>query len=182
VVVKTLTDILKDTKGEKGPLSLLVLCREAREATRFLTYDENLSGCQIIENIAANIVIFGNLEQLLQVFINMIKNAYEAMVGQQERRIEIRGNIDPDNPKMARIEFADNGPGIPEDVLPKIWGQGFSTKIIKEEHIGAPGQGQGLFICKHVIESIHNGEIFAESTPGKGTTFVIKVPLADLEG
>jgi len=182
VVVKTLTDILKDTKGEKGPLSLLVLCREAREATRFLTYDENLSGCQIIENIASNIVIFGNLEQLLQVFINMIKNAYEAMVGQQERRIEIRGNIDSDNPNMARIEFEDNGPGIPENVLPKIWGQGFSTKTIKEEHIGAAGQGQGLFICKHVIESIHNGEIFVESTPGKATTFVIKVPLADLEG
>jgi signal transduction histidine kinase len=53
---------------------------------------------------------------------------------------------------------------------------------MKEEHIGAAGQGQGLFICKHVIESIHNGEIFAESAPGKGTTFVIKVPLADLEG
>ena len=182
MVVKTLTDILKDTKGEKGPLSLLVLCREAREATRFLTYDENLSGCQIVENIAANVVIFGNLEQLLQVFINMIKNAYEAMVGQQERKIEINGNIDPDNPEMARIEFSDNGPGIPEDVLPKIWGQGFSTKIIKEAHIGAAGQGQGLFICKHVIESIHNGKIYAESTLGKGTTFVIKVPLADLEG
>lgn len=161
---------------------MLVLCREAREATRFLTYDENLSGCQIVENIAANVVIFGNLEQLLQVFINMIKNAYEAMVGQQERKIEINGNIDPDNPEMARIEFSDNGPGIPEDVLPKIWGQGFSTKIIKEAHIGAAGQGQGLFICKHVIESIHNGKIYAESTLGKGTTFVIKVPLADLEG
>jgi signal transduction histidine kinase len=182
VVVKTLTDILKDTKGEKGPLSLLVLCREAREATRFLTYDENLSGCQIVENIASNVVIFGNLEQLLQVFINMIKNAFEAMTGQQERRIEIIGNIDPDNPKMARIEFADNGPGIPEDVLPKIWGQGFSTKTMKENHIGASGQGQGLFVCKHMIESIHNGEIYAESMLGKGTTFVIKVPLADLEG
>ena len=182
VVVKTLTDILKDTKGEKGPLSLLVLCREAREATRFLTYDENLSGCQIVENIASNVVIFGNLEQLLQVFINMIKNAFEAMTGQQERRIEIKGNIDPDNPKMARIEFADNGPGIPEDILPKIWGQGFTTKTIKENHIGASGQGQGLFVCKHMIESIHNGEIYAESMLGKGTTFVIKVPLADLEG
>lgn len=182
VVVKTLTDILKDTKGEKGPLSLLVLCREAREATRFLTYDENLSGCHIVENIASNIVILGNLEQLLQVFINLIKNSYEAMIGQQERRIEIKGNIDPDNDKMARIEFIDNGPGIPEEVLPKIWGQGFSTKIKKEETIGAAGQGQGLFICKHVIESIHNGEIYAESAPGKGTIFVVKVPLADLEG
>ena len=52
----------------------------------------------------------------------------------------------------------------------------------KENHIGASGQGQGLFVCKHMIESIHNGEIYAESMLGKGTTFVIKVPLADLEG
>jgi len=182
IVIKTLTDILKDTKGERGPLSLLVLCREAREATRFLTYDENLSGCQIVENIASNVIIFGNLEQLLQVFINLIKNAYEAMVGQQkERQIEMKGVIDPSNPKMARIEFIDNGPGIEPDALPKIWGQGFSTKEKKEDHIGAAGQGQGLFVCKHVIESIHGGEIFAESTIGIGTTFVIRLPLADME-
>lgn len=182
VVVKTLTDILKDTKGEKGPLSLLVLCREAREATRFLTYEENLSGCEIVEEIATNIIILGNLEQLLQVFVNLIKNAYEAMIRKSDRRIVIRGEVDPDYPKKARIEFIDNGPGIPEEILPKIWLQGYSTKMIKEEHIGAAGQGQGLFICKHVVESIHNGEIFVESTSDKGTKFVIRLPLADLEG
>ncbi len=182
VVVKTLTDILKNTRGEKGPLSLLVLCREAREATRFLTYEENLSGCEITESIGANIIILGNLEQLLQVFINMIKNAYEAMIGRSERKILIRGLIDPREPGMARIEFIDSGPGIPENVLPKIWEQGFSTKEKKENNIGAAGQGQGLFICKHVIESIHNGKIYAESKPGEGTTFVIKLPLVDLEG
>ncbi|HOE68521.1 MAG TPA: hypothetical protein PLH16_02540, partial [Candidatus Omnitrophota bacterium] len=109
VVVKTLTDILKNTRGEKGPLSLLVLCREAREATRFLTYEENLSGCEITESIGANIIILGNLEQLLQVFINMIKNAYEAMIGRPERKILIRGLIDPREPGMARIEFIDSG-------------------------------------------------------------------------
>jgi signal transduction histidine kinase len=182
VVVKTLTDILKNTRGEKGPLSLLVLCREAREATRFLTYEENLSGCEITESIGANIIILGNLEQLLQVFINMIKNAYEAMMGRPERKILIRGLIDPREPGMARIEFIDSGPGIPENILPKIWEQGFSTKEKKENNIGAAGQGQGLFICKHVIESIHNGKIYAESKPGEGTTFVIKLPLVDLEG
>ncbi|MGI6241782.1 MAG: ATP-binding protein [Candidatus Omnitrophota bacterium] len=182
VVVKTLTDILKNTRGEKGPLSLLVLCREAREATRFLTYEENLSGCEITESIGANIIILGNLEQLLQVFINMIKNAYEAMIGRPERKILIRGLIDPREPGMARIEFIDSGPGIPENILPKIWEQGFSTKEKKENNIGAAGQGQGLFICKHVIESIHNGKIYAESKPGEGTTFVIKLPLVDLEG
>jgi len=182
VVVKTLTDILKDTKGEIGPLSLLVLFREAREATRFVTYEENLSGCQIREDIASNLIIMGNLEQLLQVFVNLIKNAYEAMGKQPNRLIIVRGHPDPDDAAMAKIEVEDNGPGMPPEVLTNIWKQGFSTKVKTSDAIGAAGQGQGLFICKHMIESVHGGSISANSVPGQGTTFIIKLPLADLGG
>lgn len=182
VVVKTLTDILKDTKGEIGPLSLLVLIREAREATRFVTYEENLSGCQIREDITSNLMIMGNLEQLLQVFVNLIKNAYEAMGKQTDRQIIIRGRPDSDDPTMAKIEVEDNGPGMPPDVLTNIWRQGFTTKARTSDQIGATGQGQGLFICKHMIESVHNGSISATSIPGQGTTFIVKLPLADLGG
>ncbi len=180
VVVKTLTDILKDTKGEIGPLSLLVLIRETREATRFVTYEENLSGCQIKEDITSNLIVMGNLEQLLQVFVNLIKNAYEAMGKQPDRQITIRGRPDPDDAALARIEVEDNGPGMPAEVLTNIWKQGFTTKVKTSDQIGAAGQGQGLFICKHMIESVHNGSISATSIPGQGTTFVIKLPLADL--
>jgi signal transduction histidine kinase len=163
------------------PLSLIVLCREAIEATRFSTYEENLRGCEIKESIASNIVIIGNLEQLIQVFVNLIKNAYEAMWEQKERKIEIRGDVDPENPKMARIDFEDNGPGIPPDVITKIWLQGFSTKERKDDSIGAAGQGQGLFVVKHMIESIHKGTITAESTVGEGTTFIMRLPLAEAQ-
>jgi signal transduction histidine kinase/MFS family permease len=182
VVVKTLTDILKDTKGEIGPLSLLVLFREAREATRFVTYEENLSGCQIQEDIASNLIIMGNLEQLLQVFVNLIKNAYEAMGKQPNRLIIVRAHPDPDDAAVAKIEVEDNGPGMPPEVLANIWKQGFSTKIRESDQIGAAGQGQGLFICKHMIESVHSGSISAKSVLGQGTTFIIKLPLADLGG
>lgn len=180
VVVKTLTNIMKEAKGEMGPLSLTVLCREAIEATRFSTYEENLSSCEIKESISANIIIYGNLEQLIQVFVNLIKNAYEAMLNQKERRIEIRGGVDPRVPGMARIEVADNGPGIPPETLPKIWQQGFSTKKKMDDSIGAAGQGQGLFICKHMIESVHKGILTVESAAGKGTTFIMKLPLAEI--
>lgn len=178
-VIHTLTNILIDSKGEMAPLSLAVLCREAIAATGLSTYEENLSGCDIRTDIAANVMIFGNLEQLLQVFVNLIKNAYEAMVGQRDRRIEIKGDFDPDDSKMARIEFSDNGPGIPSEILPKIWQQGFTTKVRKDEGIGASGQGQGLFVVKHMVESVHKGLVTVTSTAGKGTTFVIKLPLAE---
>jgi signal transduction histidine kinase len=179
-VVHTLTDILKGATGEMRALSLLVLCKEALEATRFSTYEENLSGCKIIENITADILVVGNLEQLLQVFVNLIKNSYEAMDKQKDRQITISGRVDPAEPKMALIEISDNGPGIPPEVIPKIWGQGFSTKVKKDDSIGAAGQGQGLFVCKHIIESIHKGMITVQSKAGKGTTFIIKLPLAEM--
>ncbi len=180
-VVHTLTDILRDTKGEMGSLSLRVLFHEALEATRFSTYEENLAGCDMKLEVASNVMIRGNLEQLLQVFINLIKNAYEAMDKTRDRRIQIQGDVDPEDPKMARIVVSDNGPGIPPDVLPRIWGQGFSTKQKKDDSIGAAGQGQGLFICKHMIESVHRGAIMCESEVGKGTRFIIKLPLAEME-
>lgn len=179
-VIHTLTDILKGSKGEMGPLSLLVLCKEALEATRFSTYEENLSGCEIVEDIQPNILVMGNLEQLLQVFVNLIKNAYEAMGSQKNRRIVISGTVDPPDPRMARIEVSDNGPGIPPEVLPRIWLQGFSTKQRRDESMGAAGQGQGLFVVKHIIESIHKGLITVESGPGKGTKFILKLPLAEV--
>lgn len=180
-VVHTLTDILRDTKGEMGSLSLRVLFHEALEATRFSTYEENLAGCDIKLEVASNVMIRGNLEQLLQVFINLIKNAYEAMDKSKDRRIQIQGDVDTEDPKMARIVVIDNGPGIPPDVLPRIWGQGFSTKQKKDDSIGAAGQGQGLFICKHMIESVHRGSVVCESEVGKGTRFIIKLPLAEME-
>ncbi|MSR77771.1 MAG: sensor histidine kinase [Candidatus Omnitrophica bacterium] len=180
-VVHTLTDILRDTKGEMGALSLRVLFHEAIEATRFSTYEENLAGCEIKLDVASNIMIHGNLEQLLQVFVNLIKNAYEAMDKTKERKIVISGDLDPSDSKRARILLADNGPGIPSEVLPRIWGQGFTTKIRQDNSLGAAGQGQGLFVCKHMIESVHRGAIACESVVGKGTTFIIKLPIADME-
>lgn len=180
VVVGTLTNLLRDTKGEMGPLNLLMLTKEAIEATRFSTYEENLTHCEIKESIAANVMIQGNSEQLIQVFVNLVKNAFEAMMNQKGPRwVEISGDFDAENPQMARIEFSDNGPGIPPEVLPKIWMQGFTTKVRKDDSIGAAGQGQGLFVSKHMIESIHKGRIWAESGAGKGTTFVLQLPLAE---
>jgi signal transduction histidine kinase len=179
-VIHTLTDILRGSSGEMAPLSLIVLCRQALEASRFSTYEENLPGCKIVEDIAPNILILGNLEQLLQVFVNLIKNAYEAMENRMGRQVVISGRVDPQDPQMARIEITDTGPGIPLEILPKIWLQGFSTKPKKDKGIGAAGQGQGLFVSKHIVESIHKGVITVESTVGQGTKFILKLPLAEV--
>ncbi|MEM4733953.1 MAG: ATP-binding protein, partial [Candidatus Bathyarchaeia archaeon] len=69
---------------------------------------------------------------------------------------------------MVEIAFADTGLGIPEEVRAKLFNPLVTTK--------AQGMGFGLAICKRIIDA-HQGEISAKSTIGKGTTFIIKLPL-----
>ena len=69
---------------------------------------------------------------------------------------------------VAGLEFADDGPGIPQEDLENIWTPFFSTK--------SGGTGLGLTIC-HKIVSEHRGMIKAESDPGHGTKFTVLLPL-----
>ena len=67
------------------------------------------------------------------------------------------------------VSIEDNGPGIPADVLPKIFNPFFTTKKAGE------GTGLGLHLCKEIIEK-HDGIITVNSVPGK-TEFIIKIPI-----
>lgn len=100
-------------------------------------------------------------EKMKRVFVNIIKNAVDAMPSGGKLKIESRrsgGGVE--------ISFSDTGSGIAEDVLEKIWTPLFTTK--------AKGMGLGLSICKRVIEA-HGGKINVQSKVGKGTTFTIVV-------
>ena len=66
------------------------------------------------------------------------------------------------------ISFSDNGEGIPEEVLPKLFSPLFTTK--------AQGMGFGLAICKRIVEA-HNGTIAVKSVRGRGTTFTLTLPI-----
>ena len=72
----------------------------------------------------------------------------------------------------ARITFTDRGPGINPDSLPFIFDRFYRARNEKT----ITGTGLGLYICKQIIEA-HRGKIWAESTPGQGTTFFIELPI-----
>ena len=69
-----------------------------------------------------------------------------------------------------RITFIDTGPGIPEEIQEKIFDPFFTTKDVGK------GTGLGLSICYGIIER-HGGSISARSSPGKGATFIVDLPL-----
>jgi len=103
-----------------------------------------------------------DVTRMKRVFVNLIKNAVEAMPKGGTLTIESRkkdGNVE--------LRFIDTGVGIPEDVLEKLFTPFFTTK--------PKGIGLGLSICKRIVEA-HEGKISVESTVGKGTTFTVMLP------
>jgi signal transduction histidine kinase len=104
--------------------------------------------------------------RLAQVFDNIINNAEKYAPGSP-----IKITLDTYNGK-ARIALQDNGPGIQPEQLEKIFQRFYR---VPEISASTRGTGLGLYICRKIIQG-HNGEIEAESVPGKGTTFFIYLP------
>ncbi|MGK7899907.1 MAG: cache domain-containing protein [Hormoscilla sp.] len=113
--------------------------------------------------------------QLNQVFMHIIGNAIDALHSQGDRKdrsptITIRTELRDKKWAIARI--ADNGPGMTTDVLNKIFDPFFTTKPV------GSGTGLGLSISYQIIVDKHGGKLNCISSPGKGTEFIIKIPIA----
>ncbi|MGK5094787.1 ATP-binding protein [Deltaproteobacteria bacterium TL4] len=101
-----------------------------------------------------------------QVFLNLISNAVDALEEAEEKLIEV--HIHPVEGKV-RISIKDTGKGIPPELISKIYDPFFTTKP------PGKGTGLGLSICRTIVEE-HQGEIFCESEPGKGSVFTVILP------
>ena len=110
--------------------------------------------------------ISGDGVRLAQVFENLFTNALKYAPGSP---IDILLNQVSDK---VVISFVDHGPGIPKESLPLIFERFYRVRGEKT----ITGTGLGLYICKQIIQA-HRGKIWAESTPGHGTTFLIELPI-----
>ena len=118
---------------------------------------------KIFNNLSDEPKLKVDYDKIMRVFINLIRNAIDAMPS--EGTLEIKSAISNDNVEIA---FKDNGTGIAEEILPKIFSPLFTTK--------AQGMGFGLAICKRYIEA-HQGKITVTSTEGEGATFMVTLPI-----
>lgn len=105
--------------------------------------------------------------QLDNVFNNLIKNAWEALADRESPHIWVRALLP--EPELLRIEIEDNGPGVPPELLEKIWVSFFTTKG------GQGGTGLGLAACMEIVRQT-GGRIWVESDPGKGAKFIVLLP------
>lgn len=147
-------------------LDVSSLLNDAIEITRTRWQNEaRLRGLdyQVVLNAEKGQFTFGSASELREVFVNLIVNAVDAMPGGGELTI---GCIS-DGARL-RLQFADTGTGMPEDVRQKIFDPFYTTK-------GAQGTGLGLSVSYSIIER-HEGLISVASEIGSGTVFTITLP------
>lgn len=128
-----------------------------------MSYMQTKRNVRIAKRMDPELPTISARSNLDQVFINLIKNAFEAM--KTGGTLEISTAFDENN---VFIRFKDTGCGIPEEVLSRL-GEGFMTT--KEN-----GTGIGISICQEIIEQ-HGGELTVESEVGIGSTFTVRLPL-----
>lgn len=130
------------------------------EALSHVDFPKNV---QLIDLTKSTPAIKIDVDKMKRVFINMIKNAVDAMPNGGKLTVtseKSKGNV--------KIVFADTGTGISEENLKKLFGPLFTTK--------AKGMGLGLAICKRIVAA-HGGKISVESVVDKGTAFTITIPI-----
>jgi signal transduction histidine kinase len=114
--------------------------------------------------------VYCDESKIQQVFLNILSNGAEAMsekAGPQKPRFVIR-TLKADD--MIQVEIEDNGPGMDEETRRRVFEPFFTTKS------AGVGTGLGLSVSYFIIAENHNGEMWVESVPGRGTTFFIRLP------
>ena len=123
---------------------------------------------QIVQDLMPVSPIQADSVRLAQVFGNLIDNAIKYAPGS---RISISLKVDKDK---QTVIFADQGPGIPSEHLPFLFERFYRVS----GHSTKRGAGLGLFICKQIVQA-HHGQISVNTTPGKGTAFLIELPVRE---
>lgn len=110
---------------------------------------------------------------LAQAIFNLVQNAGEAMAGQKAGRIAVSAEVEAQTGSagVVRMRVIDDGPGMPAAVLARCFEPYFSTKG------RAISTGMGLGMVKGIVEAA-GGRVLVESSPGKGTTFTLYIPVA----
>lgn len=113
--------------------------------------------------------------QFNQAMLNMIVNAAHA-IGDMVKGTGQKGRITITTRSVgewAEIRIADTGAGIPDAIRHRIFDPFFTTKGVGK------GTGQGLAITRSVVVDKHRGQIMVESEAGKGSTFIVRLPLRE---
>ncbi|MBN1405475.1 MAG: PAS domain S-box protein [Candidatus Omnitrophica bacterium] len=165
ILVDRLLSYSREKKPDAKPLDLNKLLQTI---TPLLSYYPEFKKVVWKENFQQDLpMVKGDFNQLQEVFINLGLNACQAMAEGGEIVITTRYD---EAGQFTEALVKDTGPGMANEQLQRIFDPFFTTK--------EKGTGLGLSICRNIIDQ-HKGKIDVESSPGKGTTFIVRLPPAD---
>jgi len=162
-IVRGLLDFARQTRPKMVYTNLTQLINETLSIMENQFHLNNIKVSKKLQEDIPDIML--DLNQIQQVFINILLNSIEAMP--EGGRIMVSSESDKDS---LYINFHDTGRGISEEIIGKIFDPFFTTKS------GKKGTGLGLSVSYGIIKR-HNGTIEVKSKVNKGTTFIIKLPL-----
>ena len=153
-------------RPSKLELNLIKLNKIIEDVLELVHQEAQEIGVLIASDLDPNLgIIYGDEDQLKQVIINLILNAFTATEAGGRVEIITRSEYD-----KVIIEVKDTGRGIPDEIRNKIFDLYFTTK--------RDGGGVGLSVCQNIIKA-HDGRIEFESVQGEGTSFTIILPIKD---
>jgi signal transduction histidine kinase len=167
-IVKRLLDFsrYRETSLQRSSINDIV-----RVSVKMVGNEVALNNVRFDLNLGADLPhVDADRNKLQQVFINIFLNAIQAMPDGGE--IRVRSYVDDG---YVRIDIGDTGAGMSPEVLERIFDPFFTTKD------AGMGTGLGLSVAHGIMEQ-HNGSIAADSELGKGTTFSIRLPIAERSG
>lgn len=164
---KTVNDLLFFGKPSMPELACIDINEVIEKTLKFASQHRGLLNIEKRLELAPDLpTVYADGKQMQQVFLNIILNAFQAMAGGGTLTITTY-LCSREERAYVRVDVADTGPGIPPQVLEKIFTPFFTTK--------AQGTGLGLPICCKLVR-LHNGEMRVASDNRNGTVFTVELP------
>jgi signal transduction histidine kinase len=164
-ISESLVDFSRTRTEQMGPVPMQPLITES---WGLVSIDEKAAGVRFTNNVDPQAVVTGNPDRLVQVFVNLLRNALYA--------VKANGNIHVRSKRFGRnaqrwvaVAVEDDGPGIPSDVLPNIFEAFVSSRL------DARGTGLGLTVAEGIVDQ-HGGTITASNRAGGGACLEVALP------
>ncbi|RYY75565.1 MAG: PAS domain S-box protein [Gammaproteobacteria bacterium] len=176
-IVSNMLEFSHNNHNEKNWVDIPKLIEQAIEFNRNAGFAEQskMADIKVTTSFDSEFPqIFASAAELQQVFLNLLRNAYQALTSDDyEHPGELYVNISGHQKKSdVIIEISDNGPGIKENIKDHIFEPFFTTKEVGK------GTGLGLSVSYFIITEHHKGKISVSSQYGKGATFKIRLPMS----
>ncbi|WP_319559662.1 ATP-binding protein [Marispirochaeta sp.] len=170
-IAKIVRNLLSFTDNHKIEEEIIEINQLINEVLRFIRFSANKRSVQItVDNDPAPLFIKANTDEIRQVFLNLVKNSFEAMPNGGDIRITIRFKK-ISSKRYVEIRHRDTGPGIQTENPDDIFLPFFTTK-------GNDGLNNGLGLSvSYGIVTKYNGIIQAENAPDEGCIFIVRLPL-----